>query len=361
MFETNYSEILTRLDQVDPVKYGWTRNFSDGVVSRLSPYISRGVISTRQVFRFMLEKKYEFSKISKFIQELAWRDYWQQVWIVKGDLINEDLKSSQQNVAHHEIPQSLWTANTGIKMIDEKIKELYETGYMHNHMRMYVAAIACNIAQSHWNTPARWMYYHLLDADWASNALSWQWVAGSNSHKKYIANQENINKYFYSDQKDTFLDLSYDRLAHAPIPGILAETIKPVLETRLPTARPLNLDENMPVFIYNFYNLDPVWRGEEKANRILLLEPSHFKTYPVSEKTMNFILGLAENIPGMQIFVGEFRDLKDLAGEAEFFFKEHPLSKHYQGHQDPRDWMFDVQGYYPSFFAFWKRCLKTMN
>ena len=51
------------------------------------------------------------------------------------------------------------------------------------------------------------MYYHLLDGDWASNALSWQWVAGSNANKKYYANQDNINKYFNSSQKQTFLDV----------------------------------------------------------------------------------------------------------------------------------------------------------
>ncbi|HAW80987.1 MAG TPA: deoxyribodipyrimidine photolyase, partial [Balneola sp.] len=49
MFTTKYSEILEQIDQVDPINYGRTRNFIDGDVSKLSPYISRGVISTKQV------------------------------------------------------------------------------------------------------------------------------------------------------------------------------------------------------------------------------------------------------------------------------------------------------------------------
>ena len=65
---------------------------------------------------------------------------------------------------------------------------------------MYVASIACNIAQSHWIVPAKWMYYYLLDADWASNSLSWQWVAGTNL-KKYFANQQNINNLFYQSNR----------------------------------------------------------------------------------------------------------------------------------------------------------------
>ena len=84
---------------------------------------------------------------------------------------------------------------------------------MHNHLRMYVASIVCNVAQSHWINPARWMYYYLLDADWASNSLSWQWVAGSNSNKKYFANQDNINKYCLTTQKGTFLDLDYQKIS----------------------------------------------------------------------------------------------------------------------------------------------------
>ncbi|MEO5685193.1 MAG: FAD-binding domain-containing protein [Chitinophagaceae bacterium] len=65
-------------------------------------------------------------------------------------------------------------AKTGITAIDEQITLLYETGYMHNPVRMYLAGITCNIGKAHWLQPARWMYYHLLDGDLASNSLSWQ-------------------------------------------------------------------------------------------------------------------------------------------------------------------------------------------
>lgn len=360
-FETSYPKILEKLDQIDPVKYGWDRNFTHGSVTRLSPYISRGVLSTKQVFHFLLDKKYEFGKIQKFIQALAWRDYWQQIWVAKGDLINDDLKSTQENVTHRQMPAALLQANTGITVVDRKIYELYQTGYMHNHMRMYVAAIACNIGRSHWKTPARWMYYHLLDADWASNALSWQWVAGSNSHKKYIANQQNINKYFDSDQRGTFLDVSYAQLVSMPIPGILSETIVPELDVFLPKEREIFLDKELPTLIYNFYNLDPLWRSDMKANRVLLIEPSHFKQYPVSEPSMNFMFSLSENIPDIQVFVGEFSQLQQLSGGSNFIFKEHPLSAHYEGVMDHRDWMFDIQGYFKSFFAFWKQCVKSLE
>ena len=125
---------------------------------------------------------------------MAWRDYWQKKWQISGN-IDIDLKTKQHPVLKNKIPSSIIEHCSTITAIDKGIKELYETGYMHNHLRMYTAAICCNIGQYHWLKPAKWMYYHLLDGDWGSNALSWQWVAGTNSHKKYIANQENINKY----------------------------------------------------------------------------------------------------------------------------------------------------------------------
>ncbi len=161
-FETNYEEILSRIDRVDPVAYGRTRNFIDGAVTKLSPYISRGVISTRQVFRAVMERGFDPGKIGKFIQELAWRDYWQQVWIANGSEINQDLRREQPNICHYKMPRALVEASTGINAIDEALHEFHETGYLHNHVRMYVAAIACNVGGSHWRVPARWMYYHLL-------------------------------------------------------------------------------------------------------------------------------------------------------------------------------------------------------
>jgi deoxyribodipyrimidine photo-lyase len=227
---------------------------------------------------------------------------------------------------------------------------------------MYIASIACNIAQSHWKTPAQWMYYHLLDADWASNALSWQWVAGANSNKKYYANQNNINKYCYTQQKGTFLDVDYNAFSNLDIPEILKDTPFLELKTPLPEHKRITIDENLPTCIYNFYNLDPIWKKEVTANRILLLEPSLFQSYPISQKTIDFILDISkENIEDIQVYVGEFNELIKEYMLGNIYFKEHPLNKHYEGIEEPRDWMFEVQGYYPSFFAFWKKCKKELN
>jgi len=89
-----------------------------------------------------------------------------------------------------------------------------------------------------------------------------------------------------------------------------------------------------------------------------LLEPSIFEKYPVSQKSIDFVLSLSKNIKDIQLFVGSFEQLQKLTNGNEIFFKEHPLNNHYKGTQLERDWMFNVKGYYSSFFKFWNKAKK---
>jgi deoxyribodipyrimidine photo-lyase len=360
LFPTDHASILKKIDQIDPLKYAKTRNFIDGHVTYLSPYISRGVISTKQVLEHVLSKGYKVYQMDSFVKELCWRDYFQRVGQVKN--LNEDIKNLQEPVSNHEIPTAVVNANTGIEGIDNAIQGLYDTGYMHNHCRMYTAAVVCNVAKSHWLHPAQWMYYHLLDGDWASNACSWQWVAGANSSKKYITNQDNINKYTHTNQSKTFLDASYEAIAEMDTPHQLLSTEMASVETILPVAEPLHLNKDLPTFIYNYYNLDPLWHEDETGNRVLLLEPAFFKKYPVSQLCIDFILSLAKNIPNMQVFIGSFQQLCNEHQLSDCYFKEHPLNDGYVGNQEPRDWIAEkVEGYHPSFFSYWKKAERQIR
>jgi deoxyribodipyrimidine photo-lyase len=361
-FTTDYKAILAAIDNIDPIAYGKTRNFIDGAVTRLSPYISRGVVSTRFIMERTLERGFRPAQIQKFLQELAWRDYFQRVAIANPDLLEKDILQPQPRRQKQGMPVSVNKASTRILGIDQAIRDLYETGYMHNHCRMYTASVICNIGRYGWETPAKWMYYHLLDADFASNACSWQWVAGAFSRKLYFANQENINKYCRTNQRGTFLDVDYTHIEHISAPEILADTESPTFETELPTTAIPQIDPSKPILIYNIYQLDPEWRKDEDANRILLLEPSHFKRLPVCDRTLKFALDLGTNIPGLQVFVGEFDELMRLTNSNNIRFKEHPLFNHYKGLQDDRDWMFpDVTAASGGFFGFWKKCERQLQ
>ncbi len=360
IFHTEYEQILKSIDDVDPVKYGFTRNHLDGAVTYLSPYISRGVISTRMVLEKMIAKGYKLYQIESFVKELCWRDYFQRLGQVKN--LQEAIKQEQHPVAHHSIPAAIVDANTGIDAIDESIQQLYESGYMHNHFRMYTAFMACNLAQSHWLQPARWMYYHLLDGDWASNACSWQWVCGANSSKKYYTNQDNINKYSGATQRNSYIDKPYELIANAEVPEQLIKTISLSLITYLPDSNISTYNNELPTFVYNYYNLDPRWHQQDQGNRILLLDPDFFKNFPASRRCIDFALRLGENIPGLQYFRGSFEELKKNYPATAYHYKEHPLNEGYHGIEDTRDWIApELKGYHPSFFAYWKKAEKVIK
>lgn len=361
-FPTDYQEILAKLDHTDPVKYAADRNFIDGHVSYLSPYISRGVISTKQVLESLLAKGIRPEQMEKFVQELTWREYFQRVWLQLEDDLFDDIRRTNTGTRHRQIPSALLNVTTGIQAIDKGITELYETGYMHNHLRMYTASIACNIGKAYWEMPSKWMYYHLLDGDIASNTCSWQWVAGSFSSKQYFCNQENINKYTRSQQPHSYLDKTYQELPVMDVPDELTVTTSIQLTTALPVNNTPVIDPSLPILLYNSYNLDPLWKKDIDANRILLLEPSHFKQFPVSDKVIAFIISLAQNIEGIQVFTGEISDIPFINKVPAIVSKEHPAFTHYPGQKEARDWMFpEVTGFYNSFFGFWKKCERLLK
>lgn len=355
-FPTKLPAILEQIDAIDPAAYARTRNYGDGAVTRLSPYLSRGVISTRQVFQSLIDRGYAWSSVQKFVQELAWREFYQRLWQSWEDDLFEDILQVRSGVENRLMPRSILQGTTGIQAIDQGIQELKSTGYMHNHVRMYVASLTCNLAHSHWPMPASWMYYHLLDGDLASNTCSWQWVAGTFNGRKYYCNQHNIDQYFHTQQTGSFLDHSYEALPRLSVPKPLAEMTGFEGNTPLPETSMPQLDTTKPLYLYNSYNLDPHWDAQEDANRLLVLEPSHFKRFPVGQQVIDFILALAKNIEGLQVFVGEVHAIPDLRLFPKILSKEHPAFRHYPGIKESRDWMFPTLSVnHTSFFRFWKK------
>lgn len=364
------------LDAIDPKRYEKTRNFVSGAVTELGPYISRGVISTRDIWALLLQRGHRFDEIFGFLQQLAWRDFFQRVWQELGNRIDTDIRRVQEGVYHTSVPTAVATGKVGIEGIDMGIQRLLSTGLMHNHVRMYTAFLASNLAGAHWRLPAQWMYAHLLDGDWGSNALSWQWVAGTFSNKKYVANQENINRYTNTQQRGTYLDVDYDNLAMVAVPEVLKPRVgaqevlpfsqcdeqaleKAVGNHGLPIWKPQRLLLENRIVISNYYQLNPQFQQALPGTRLLLLEPEIFAKYPISGKCVDFMLSLAAEIPNIQVYIGSFRALQtalEPLGEVEIVYQEHPLNRHYQGKEISRDWLVpEVVGTFSSFFSYWKK------
>ncbi|MEA5581083.1 FAD-binding domain-containing protein [Nodularia harveyana UHCC-0300] len=187
------------LKEVDPVAYEKTRNSLTGAVTRLSPYIRHGVLSLREVRDDVLEKVQDPNDASKLINELGWRDYWQRLYLKLGDRIWEDQEEYKTGYTPTDyadkLPANITAGTTGMVCIDSFSQELRQTGYLHNHIRMWLAAYIVHWRRIRWQAGAKWFLEHLLDGDPASNNMSWQWVASTFSHKPYFFNRENLERY----------------------------------------------------------------------------------------------------------------------------------------------------------------------
>lgn len=356
-FPRSLEAVYQRIDSFDPLHYARSRNFVDGGVSYLSPYLSRGFITLPDVIVRLKNRGFSFSEMEKFIQELAWREYYTKTWFRLGDGIFQDIRQPQQGVVHHGIPAAIFHAQTGIDAIDEHLTSFFSSGYLHNHLRMYVASLACNVAHYHWSGPAAWLYYHLLDGDLASNALSWQWCAATFSNKPYFANQENINHYTHSEQRNTLLDCSYEELPYLSVPDRFKEQIDfTPPEPNIPFEVP-RIHTDLPTFVFSHYTLDPHFHAGEEGNRILVMEPSHFKRFPMSPHSIQFILDLASQIPNLQVFYGEYADLG-----CRGIFRDHPILSHWEGTREAYPFLApNLIGDFPSFFSYWNPLKKRLE
>jgi len=352
-----YKDANEKLLALDPVKYQATRNYLGGS-TKLSVYITRGVITLPQI-KDHLSKNFTSKQNFKLIYELAWREYWQREWKIRGDAIFEDIKNKQESVESTDLSLNILNATTGIQALDTGINQLYETGYVDNHMRMWLSGLICNIAHTKWQKGASWMYYHLLDGDPASNFLSWQWVAGTFSSKRYLPSQENINKYTKTTQHNTFLDLSYEELGTINTPDVLKERFSEILSWSPPKSSDLKIDKSKPTVLYHSFWLNKNWRKEINANRILVLEPAWFAKFSVSPKVTDSILQIAGEIPGIQIFVGDINKLTPDLGK-DIYYMSHPSAVNWPGHAEEIPLLFPEVPLksYNSFSSFWNQCLK---
>ena len=127
-------------------------------------------------------------------------------------------------------------------------------------------------------------------------------------------------------------------------------------ETVLPKTELPELDTEKPLYIYNGYNLDPNWDREVDANRLLLLEPSHFRRFPIGTHVLQFIIDLSKNIEGIKIYTGEVNAIPNLRKFPQILSKEHPAFRHYPGIKTEREWMFPgIKVNHTSFFRFWRQ------
>ena len=206
---------LSRINALRPLQYERSRNFINGAVTGLSPYITHGIVSLPEVLAGVTQR-HSLQVQHKFVFELGWREYFRHVWQARGDGILGSLhRGPLADEAYSDrLPTDIREGATGIPVIDMAVRTLYSTGYLHNHARMWLASYVVHIRKVHWRVGADWLYGHLIDGDLASNHLSWQWVAGTGSNKPYLFNADNVARYAPPDwhSPGSPIDHAYDTL-----------------------------------------------------------------------------------------------------------------------------------------------------
>ena len=342
------SEIVQYLQSFDPIKYARSRNYLNGGVSYLSPYINLGLITLREIVD-ITSSRYKINSSEKWIQELSWRDYFISVHQAKLDEIFTPLKNPQTDARSFKMPSAIVEGCTGITAIDNAIHKLYQTGYLHNHERMWLASIVCNVAKVDWLTGAKWMYSHLIDGNYASNMLSWQWVAGTFSSKKYYANQENINKYSLVNQKNTFLDIDYSNFEDLKVPDILIPTMDLDFEKVLVIPHEMKFikPECSSIILINENTINEIYNLKDK-DVILFISQENQAKYPMSKAKWNLIIRLLKNnLPNAKICVGD----SDIIANFYKLYDNVEIAKIQRLYPT-------LDKYYSSFFQFWKQVEK---
>ena len=164
-------------------KYGDTRDFPNiEGTSKISPFLKHGQISVETIWRQCSEIKNKDKGYRKYVNELGWREF-------SHSLINNFPEMLKGNL-RKEFDRFPWVKNnkhliawkkgmTGYPIVDAGMRELYETGWMHNRLRMIVASFLIKHLRIHWKEGEKYFRNCLVDFNEANNVAQWQWVAGS--------------------------------------------------------------------------------------------------------------------------------------------------------------------------------------
>ena len=195
-------------------KYADTRNFpSINSTSKLGPYLRFGTVSVRKIVSGLLKFKDQ-----TFLNELIWREFFMQILYHFPHTAKKSFKSKYDKIIWLNDPKSFeaWkNGETGFPLVDAGMKELNNTGFMHNRVRMITASFLCKHLLIDWRLGEKYFALKLNDYEMASNVGNWQWASGSgvdaapyfrifNPHTqitKFDKNREYINKWVDTNSK----------------------------------------------------------------------------------------------------------------------------------------------------------------
>lgn len=320
-FSASNAGLNSLVSAIDIQAYGKTRNHLAGQVTHLSPYLTHGFLTIPDLF----EQLPQLTLSDKLAFEFGWREFFQHIWHRCGDAIFSDMRPGLTGIRYQQsLPDDIREGRTGLNVIDQAVKSLYETGYLHNHARMWLASYVVHLRKVHWRVAADWLYGHLLDGDLASNHLSWQWVAATFSNKPYLFNAENVAKFAPAAWHcgGSVLDISYEALEQIArsqtvleptTVNMLSGVTEPALSGIPQTMPAANMISTAgPVKLVHPWMLADTSFDGLRLGVIHL--PFHAR-FPWSQQRWDFLLTRMRAVSD-QIFIGDLSDLRTLLATA---------------------------------------------
>lgn len=186
----------------DAPQYAQRRSFvrpGHPFVTRLSGAIRHRLVLERELIESLLAT-HAFATVDKLVQELCWRAYW-KAWLQRRPNVWRDWvesvprrRAALDATARRRLAR-LEAGDSGVAIMDAFARELVDTGYLHNHARMWFASFWVHVEELPWELGAEFFLRHLLDGDAASNTLSWRWIAGwHTAGKRYFVRRSNLER-----------------------------------------------------------------------------------------------------------------------------------------------------------------------
>ena len=313
---------LERLAGIDPGAYASTRNHVDGAVTRLSPWIRHGVLALAEVRDHALARVRVPEDATKLVTELGWREYWQQVHAALGTAIDCDIEAPAARRRGGQpldrMPDDVLAAASGMPCIDAFVRRLHDTGWLHNHERMWLASWLVHTRGVHWRAGAAWFMEHLLDADPASNSLSWQWIAGTFSAKPYIFTRDNLETFTSGVHCQPCpvrgrcdVEGTYDELAarlFEPGPGAPARAplrISPAPPWQPGTGAAAPRRPLVWITLDALAEAAPACAAHPDAPRAFVFDPAWLAAERPTLKRLAFIVECLAEVPGVELHRGD--------------------------------------------------------
>ena len=274
--------------------YSKLRNFDFGPnersnISCLSPYITHGIISEKEVIKLSL-KKFSFPKNEKFIQEVLWRIYWKG-WLelrpnVWSDYLT-DLKKLKQEYTNNKNYFDAIEGKTKIQCFNIWVEELKNYNYLHNHTRMWFASIWIFTLGLPWQLGADFFMRYLYDGDCASNTLGWRWVAGIQTKgKNYVASEWNIKKFTNSRFNNI-------KINENPVP-IIDEKNYSIIDNSFLNSNISN-NQNLLIFENNLCFEQSDFKDQSFKNLYFVFNENKTRQTKLDEKVIDFKKSLINN------------------------------------------------------------------